>query len=165
MKIPAEVSRSGQFQVTAQLVGADGGYWGAPVELSVESTAYGALTVIIIVVAGGVLVLMVAWRIWQRLRARAAGAAHVDEVSAAGANDPGRGRPANGQPLGDLSAEATQPLRGVIPGPTGPPRHAQRPGHEQVGRTASDQARGIDPTPTAVGERRAGRTPHQSRGQ
>ena len=52
---------------SAQLVGADGVAWGPPVQLSVESTAYGALTVIIIVVAGGVLVLMVALRIVQRL--------------------------------------------------------------------------------------------------
>ena len=72
IRIPAEVSRSGQFQVTAELVAADGTSWGPPVELSVESTAYGALTVIIIVVAGGVLVLMVVLRITQRLRARRA---------------------------------------------------------------------------------------------
>jgi len=70
VKIPAEVSRSGQFQVTAQLVGADGTSWGQPVQLSVNSTAYGALTVIIIVVAGGVLVLMVGLRIVQRLRGK-----------------------------------------------------------------------------------------------
>ena len=70
VKIPAEVTRSGQFQVDAQLVGADGVAWGPPVQLSVESTAYGALTVIIIIVAGGVLVLMVALRIVQRLRGK-----------------------------------------------------------------------------------------------
>ncbi|MET0862992.1 MAG: DUF6049 family protein [Nakamurella sp.] len=68
VKIPAEVSRSGQFQVDAQLVGPDGTRWGQPVQLSVESTAYGALTVIIILVAGGVLVLMVVLRIVQRRR-------------------------------------------------------------------------------------------------
>ncbi len=70
VKIPAEVTRSGQFQVDAQLVGADGVPWGPPVQLSVESTAYGALTVILIIVAGGVLVLMVALRIIQRLRGK-----------------------------------------------------------------------------------------------
>ncbi len=70
VKIPAQVSRAGQFQVGARLVGADGVAWGPQVQLSVESTAYGALTVIIIVVAGVVLVLMVAWRIAQRVRAR-----------------------------------------------------------------------------------------------
>jgi hypothetical protein len=70
VKIPAEVSRSGQFQVDARLVGPDGTRWGQAVHLSVESTAYGALTVIIIVVAGGVLVLMVVLRIIQRLRGK-----------------------------------------------------------------------------------------------
>ncbi|MEP6560075.1 MAG: DUF6049 family protein, partial [Nakamurella sp.] len=70
VKIPAEVSRSGQFQVDAQLVGPDGTMWGQPVQLAVESTAYGALTVIIILVAGGVLVLMIVLRIVQRLRGR-----------------------------------------------------------------------------------------------
>ena len=85
VRIPAEVSRSGQFQVTAELIAADGSSWGPPVQLSVESTAYGALTVIIIVVAGGVLVLMVVLRIVQRLRGRreriaaAAGGAPADD--------------------------------------------------------------------------------------
>jgi hypothetical protein len=75
VKIPAEVTRSGQFQVTAQLIGDDGQPWGPPVQLAVESTAYGALTVIIIVVAGGVLVLMVVLRIVQRLRGQGDGPA------------------------------------------------------------------------------------------
>ena len=70
VKIPAEVSRSGQFQVDAQLVGPDGTRWGQPVQLAVESTAYGALTVIIILVAGGVLALMIVLRIVQRLRGK-----------------------------------------------------------------------------------------------
>ena len=70
VKIPAEVSRSGQFQVGARLVGPDGTTWGEPVELSVESTAYSAVTVVIIILAGGVLLIMVGLRIWQRLRAR-----------------------------------------------------------------------------------------------
>jgi hypothetical protein len=70
VKIPAEVSRSGQFQVDARLVGPDGTQWGQAVHLSVESTAYGALTVIIILVAGGVLVLMIVLRIIQRLRGK-----------------------------------------------------------------------------------------------
>ena len=70
VKIPAEVTRSGQFQVGAQLLGPDGTAWNDPVQLSVESSAYGAVTVIIIVVAGGVLLVMVILRITQRLRSR-----------------------------------------------------------------------------------------------
>ncbi|HEY7816212.1 MAG TPA: DUF6049 family protein, partial [Nakamurella sp.] len=72
VKIPTEVTRSGQFQVTATLIGPDGVAWGSPVQLSVQSSAYGALTVVLIAVAGGVLVIMVALRIRQRLRGRRA---------------------------------------------------------------------------------------------
>ena len=72
VKIPTEVTRSGQFQVTATLIGPDGAAWGSPVQLSVQSSAYGALTVVLIAVAGGVLVIMVALRIRQRLRGRRA---------------------------------------------------------------------------------------------
>ncbi len=92
VKIPAEVTRSGQFQVDAQLVGADGVAWGPPVQLSVESTAYGALTVIIIIVAGGVLVLMVALRIVQRLRGKPDTTpglpSHEDRAGQTGPSDP-----------------------------------------------------------------------------
>lgn len=72
VKIDAEVSRSGAFQVGAQLVGVDGSAWGSAVQLSVTSTAYGALTFIVIAVAGGVLLVMVVLRITQRFRARQA---------------------------------------------------------------------------------------------
>jgi protein involved in polysaccharide export with SLBB domain len=102
VRIPAEVSRSGQFQVTAELVGEDGVVWGPPVQLSVVSTAYGALTVILIVVAGGVLVVMVALRIVQRVRDRRARLAR----EALGATDP--------TPATD---PASAPLRDVIPAP------------------------------------------------
>ncbi len=55
VKIPTQVTRSGQFQVTASLIGPDGVPWGTPVQLTVQSSAYGALTVVLIVGAGGVL--------------------------------------------------------------------------------------------------------------
>ncbi len=109
VKIPAEVSRSGQFQVRAELVGPDGTTWGQPVQLSVESTAYGALTVIIIFVAGGVLVLMVALRIVQRLR---------------GKPDTTPGLPGD-RPTDDSGSPA---LRDVIPPPTGPGPDSPGPG-------------------------------------
>jgi hypothetical protein len=151
VKIPAEVSRSGQFQVTATLRGADGSEWGTPVELSVESTAYGALTVIIIVVAGGVLVLMVVLRVVQRVRARSAGSAAPGE---SGSDQPTSDRPMSDRPISDRpvdgptpdqpAADGTSPVgtapvstagarpRRVIPGRT------QAPGHsEQVGTDRS----------------------------
>jgi hypothetical protein len=70
VRIPATVSRAGTFTVRAQLVGADGSVWGQPVELTIKSTAYGVLTVVLIAVAGAVLLLMVIIRIVQRVRGR-----------------------------------------------------------------------------------------------
>ena len=116
VKIPAEVSRSGQFQVSAQLVGEDGTAWGPPVQLSVNSTAYGALTVILIAGAGGVLLLMVALRIVQRIRGRA---------DAPGDAPRGQGRNPEDDRL-DADGDADRsPLRDVIQtsetSPTTPP--------------------------------------------
>lgn len=71
-RIATEVSRSGQFQVSAQVVGADGAVWGQTVPLSVQSSAFGAVTVVIIAVAGAVLLIMVVLRVRQRLQARRA---------------------------------------------------------------------------------------------
>jgi hypothetical protein len=70
LQIPATVSRAGTFQVSAQLIGPDGQAWNDPVELRIRSNAYGTLTIVLISVAGGVLLLMVALRIWQRWKAR-----------------------------------------------------------------------------------------------
>jgi len=114
VKIPAEVSRSGQFQVSALLVGPDGTQWGPPVQLSVDSTAYGALTVVLIVVAGGVLVLMVALRIVQRLRARRERIA--TEARQAAARTSGAAAPNSGS-LRDVIARQTIPA----PVPDSPP--------------------------------------------
>ena len=109
VRIPAEVSRSGQFQVSAQLVGADGAAWGPPVQLSVDSTAYGALTVILIVGGGGILLLMVALRIVQRLRGRGAEPAAEPAPAGSGRN-----------PEDDrLDNEDDEPLRDVIPSSEG----------------------------------------------
>jgi hypothetical protein len=70
VKLETAVSRSGTFTVYAQLYGMDGAQWSAPVPLTIASRAYGALTVILMATAGGVLVLMVIWRLVQRLRGR-----------------------------------------------------------------------------------------------
>ncbi|HEY5879500.1 MAG TPA: DUF6049 family protein [Nakamurella sp.] len=91
VKIPTEVTRSGQFQVTATLVGPDGVGWGSPVQLSVQSSAYGALTVVLMAVAGGVLVIMVALRIRQRLRGRRARLAAAATTAATTAESPAEG--------------------------------------------------------------------------
>jgi hypothetical protein len=70
VKLETVVSRSGTFTVYAQLYGTDGAQWSAPMPLTIASRAYGALTVILMATAGGVLVLMVIWRLVQRLRGR-----------------------------------------------------------------------------------------------
>lgn len=70
VKILATVSRAGSFSVSARLMSPDGRDWNLSVLLPIRSNAYGTLTIILITVAGGVLLLMVVWRIWQRYRAR-----------------------------------------------------------------------------------------------
>lgn len=70
IKVAVKVSRAGTFVVQAQLTGPDGRAWGASVPLPIRSSAYGALTIILISVAGGLLLLMVVLRIWQRWRER-----------------------------------------------------------------------------------------------
>jgi len=92
VKIPTEVTRSGQFQVTATLIGPDGAAWGTPVQLTVQSSAYGALTVILIVGAGGVLLVMVFLRIRQRLRGRRARIAAAAVPASDREPDPPTGR-------------------------------------------------------------------------
>jgi len=93
VRLPATVTRAGTFSVSARLVGTDGTIWGAPVELTIRSTAYGVLTVVLIAVAGGVLLLMVVIRIVQRVRGRGRQDKPVDDGPAvdsitAAANDP-----------------------------------------------------------------------------
>ena len=70
--VQTQVSRVGSFVVTSRLISPDGRDWGQSVPLPVRSTAYGAFTVIIVAVAGAVLLLMVVFRIRQRVRDRRA---------------------------------------------------------------------------------------------
>jgi hypothetical protein len=152
VKIPAEVTRSGQFQVGAQLLGPDGTAWNDPVQLSVESSAYGAVTVVIIIAAGGVLLVMVILRIAQRLRNRR------DRLSGNGDGgtpltaDPST--PVNGsrartddesdQLLPDESLRvggppaADPPLRSVIPGSATAPSSAPSSAATKAGTKAAN---------------------------
>jgi len=118
VKIPAEVSRSGQFQVSAQLVGEDGTAWGPPVQLSVNSTAYGALTVILIIGAGGVLLLMVALRIVQRIRGRADAPGDAPRRQGRNPEDDRPGTDSDADPTADHDRDRS-PLREVIPATDG----------------------------------------------
>lgn len=122
VKIPTEVTRSGQFQVTASLIGPDGVAWGTPVQLTVQSSAYGALTVILIVGAGGVLVIMVVLRIRQRLRGRRA------RIAAASGAAPPDG-PSDGSSAGPAPDPRTDRI--VIPTSGGDAPHRPADGAEK----------------------------------
>ncbi|SDO72467.1 hypothetical protein SAMN04515671_1832 [Nakamurella panacisegetis] len=69
-RIESKVVKAGKFPVEAQLIAADGSAWGPPKTITVQSSAYGTLTLIIIAVAGGALFLMVVIRLFGRIRGR-----------------------------------------------------------------------------------------------
>jgi hypothetical protein len=73
--IPTKIDRSGRIQVQAQLFTKDGVPLGDPIFLSVHSTVLGVVGVVITVVAGGVLVLALLFRILGRFRKRRSPAA------------------------------------------------------------------------------------------
>ncbi|MEJ7647473.1 MAG: hypothetical protein WKF57_00270 [Nakamurella sp.] len=72
ISIPSSVSRAGTFSVTVQLAnpGATSRPWGEGQRIEIRSNAYGALTLILMISAGGVLFLMVGLRLVQRVRER-----------------------------------------------------------------------------------------------
>lgn len=90
LKIPTHVQRAGTFRVDAVLLAPDGTQLGSPVPLSIHCTALGAIGVIITAVAGGILVLALAFRVYRRIRARSRRPAAADmataPISAAGVN-------------------------------------------------------------------------------
>jgi len=102
LNIPTSVSRAGSFVIYAQLMGPDGRAWNSVVPLRIRSSAYGALTIILISVAGGVLLLMVALRIGQRLRARRAGPGAAEQ-------DGGAQQEPAAPAAGSITASANEP--------------------------------------------------------
>ncbi|AOS66180.1 DUF6049 family protein [Actinoalloteichus hymeniacidonis] len=69
IRVPAEVSRSGQFTTDVALRTPDGAGLGSPVRFVVMSSAYGTLTLILTIVAGATLILLVTYRLVRRIRA------------------------------------------------------------------------------------------------
>ncbi|MGH3761922.1 DUF6049 family protein [Actinophytocola sp.] len=67
--VDAEVIRAGRFTVDASLTTPGGTKLGSTARLEVTSSSYGAITVAITGVAGGVLVLLVILRVFRRVRA------------------------------------------------------------------------------------------------
>ena len=62
----AEVTRAGQFTVEAAVLTPGGGKLGPASHLRLRSTAYGTITGWLTAVAGALLVLLAARRIWRR---------------------------------------------------------------------------------------------------
>jgi hypothetical protein len=124
VRVPAEVSRSGSFQVTVALRSPTGDAWGPSTQLSVRSSAYGAFTLVVVVVAGTVLLLMVVWRIRQRWRA------HQERRRSPDGSD------------GAAPDSAADPDRPGDPGEPDPP------GRNLAGSTASDRGRPVRTAPT-----------------
>ena len=72
--VPAKVIRAGRFTVDASLTTPSGGTkLGSTARLELTSTTYGIITVALTGIAGGVLVLLVAFRLFRRVRAARAG--------------------------------------------------------------------------------------------
>jgi hypothetical protein len=77
--IPAEVSRSGRFSVDVRLATPGGTPLGDSVRLELNSTSYGIISVAITGTAGAVLVLLVGFRLFRRVRTARAGEAKTGE--------------------------------------------------------------------------------------
>lgn len=68
LQIPTTVERSGTFAVQAQLSTPDGGALGPSVQLTVRSTAYGLVALIVTGGAGALVLLLIARRLIRRIR-------------------------------------------------------------------------------------------------
>ena len=77
VSVNAQVTRAGQFTVDAAVSTPDGGLLGPPSHLKVRSTAYGTITAWLTAIAGGLLVLLAARRVWRRVREAEQPAARV----------------------------------------------------------------------------------------
>jgi len=68
--LAATVNRTGTFMVQAQILTPDGIPWGLRTDIHLKSTAFGAFTIVMMIAAGAVLIITIAWRIGQRWRQR-----------------------------------------------------------------------------------------------
>jgi hypothetical protein len=68
VSVNAQVTRAGQFTVEAAVRTPAGGVLGPPSRLRVRSTAYGTITGWLTAIAGALLVVLTARRIWRRVR-------------------------------------------------------------------------------------------------
>jgi hypothetical protein len=70
--LPAEINRAGPFTVRVQLTTPTGLLWGAEQRLQMRSTAYGAFTITLVSVAGGIVLVTASMRIYKLGKARKA---------------------------------------------------------------------------------------------
>jgi hypothetical protein len=77
--IQADMSRSGRFSVNVRLSTPGGTPLGEPARLELNSTSYGIISVAVTGTAGAVLVLLVGFRIFRRVRAARAGEGRTGE--------------------------------------------------------------------------------------
>jgi Family of unknown function (DUF6049) len=107
VSVNAQVTRAGQFTVEAAVRTPAGELLGPPSRLRVRSTAYGTITGWLTAIAGGLLVLLTARRIWRRVRGEPERpTARVDPT-----------RP----PTAEVPAEATERLPAAQPDPRASP--------------------------------------------
>jgi len=130
-KINTNIVKAGRFQVETVLLAADGSAWRPATVITVNSSAYGTLTVVLIAVAGGALFLMVVLRIVQRVRGHSsqgeyeADGGPASAGGARGGGDPGPdsilaianqppGSQSNNHPYVQASGEASRDIGTTI---------------------------------------------------
>lgn len=129
VSVNAQVTRAGQFTVDAVVTTPDGGVLGPPSHLKVRSTAYGTITAWLTAIAGGLLVLLAARRIWRRVR-------EADQPTARVAPGP--------PPTLDQTADPTGPTA-RLPIPS----HGQAPPDRAPPQPSSPPTPPLDARPTA----------------
>lgn len=137
VSVNAQVTRAGQFTVEAAVRTPAGGLLGPPSRLRVRSTAYGTITGWLTAIAGALLVVLTARRIWRRVRGeQERPTARVDPTTPSTDDFPTA--PTERLPL------TTLPSRAGATGPLGPPGVARPPARRPVGVTRED----LDAPPT-----------------
>jgi hypothetical protein len=142
-KIETKVVKAGKFPLDVQLIAADGSQWSDPTTITVSSSAYGTLTIVLIAVAGGALFLMVVIRLVQRIRNRngPSGVGPTDEGAALVAS---RSAASSAQPDSILGAANAPPLPttpATVGGHAGNPLPADASSQQASRASDGDEAR------------------------
>jgi len=142
VSVNAQVTRAGQFTVDAVVSTPAGGVLGPPSHLKVRSTAYGTITAWLTAIAGGLLVLLAARRIWRRVREAEQPAARVAP-----------GAPPTVEQPADPTVRLPIPSHGSGPPDRAPPQQPTPTPLPVPQAGAPDRAPQPNPRPTAPGPR------------